>query len=162
MNLAKNVDAHVSNNYFGTNTPNLGQNYISDLYNFCQTLPIIDQGIDVSSYEIKNDFFGKNRVLINSCDIGAFEYEKPFQQQKPSSIKVVSKTNDDKLEIYSTVKEIIQNVSIYQLTGQMIYSNNPNEDAISITMKDKFNKGVYVVCVTTNNDEYKNKISVNF
>jgi len=155
----KGVDATVTNNYLSKSvSPTVNYGNPDEVYNFCMTLPVIDKGLDVSNYGIMEDFNQNNRRVNNTCDIGAFEYPTSLiQKMKPTSIKVISVNTAGELYIYSEKKENISSVQIYQLSGQLIYSNNPNTENTTVNTNDHLKSGIYLVCVNTQNEECKTK-----
>ena len=159
------VDLTVSNNYFSTNTQSVKNlNSTDDVYSYCMHLPIINGGIDVSQYNILTDFNGKIRKYNNMVDIGAFEYDTIMvPSQKSNSIKVFSNNTQHELMVYSTKKETIENISIYQINGQRLYTQIPdNNDVSIISTKDILSRGFYIVYVSTQTEESLNKICINY
>ena len=159
------VDLSVSNNYFSNNTQSVKNlNSAEDVYNYCLQLPVFNSGIDVSEYGIHTDFNGKNRKYNNLTDIGAFEYDTiMIPSQKSNSIKVFSNNSQHELIVYSTKKESIEKISIYQINGQKLYSQIPdNKDISVVSTKDIINRGFYFVYVSTLTEESLNKICINF
>ena len=65
--------------------------------------------------------------------------------------------------VYSTKKETIENISIYQINGQKLYSQIPdNKDISIVSTKDILNKGFYFVYVSTLTEESLNKVCISF
>ncbi|MEI6753167.1 MAG: T9SS type A sorting domain-containing protein [Paludibacter sp.] len=159
------VDLTLSNNYFSTNTQSI-QNILNveDVYKYCLHLPIINNGIDVSEFNINTDFNGKARVFNSIIDIGAFEYDSVMiPSKKANSIKVFSNNTQGKLMIYSTKSEVIDNISIYELSGQSVLSQTPeNNDVSIVNLKEHISKGIYLICVSTQTEYYRNKICVGY
>ena len=165
VNYDNTVDLTVSNNYFSTNTESVKKlNSPEDVYKYCSHLPIINGGIDVSQYGILTDFNGKTRKYNELVDIGAFEYDTIMvPSQKSNSIKVFSNNANRELMVYSTKKETIENIAIYQINGQKIYAQIPdNKDISIVSTKDILNRGFYFVYVSTQTEESLNKICINF
>ena len=157
-----NVDVTISNNYF-SNTISSGVDYTNpdEVYNYCKNLPVIDKGIDISNYGINTDFIQNSRIINGISDIGAFEYpDSTMQRQNSKSIKVFSKDLSGKLNINSEKKERIKKVSIYELSGQLIYTSTTGNEEITVTSNNKLSKGIYLVCVATENEEYRSKINI--
>jgi len=159
------VDLTVSNNYFSDNLPStFNVENIDEIYQFCSGLPIINKGMDVSSFGINHDFNGGERVKDNQCDIGAFEfyYVEP-EKQKSNSIKIIQQNSQGELMIYSTKNEKLERINIYQLSGQLLYSKKPTSiDSSVINTKNLLNNGIYLVCVETQSEECKNKIYISY
>ena len=157
-----NVDVSVSNNYCSSSI-SAGIDYLKteNIFNYCKYLPVIDKVIDISNYNINADFNNNSRVVNGISDIGAFEYpDSIIQRQKSKSIKIISNNSSRELHIYSEKKEQINNVSIYQLSGQLIYTNSPNNDEVAVTLNKNTGNGIYLVCASTNNEECRSKISI--
>jgi hypothetical protein len=153
------VDATVTNNYYSNLvSPTVNYRNPDEVYNYFMALPVIDKGLDVSNFRIIEDYNMNNRKINNTCDIGAFEYPVSIiQKMKTTSIKVISGNNTGELYIYSEKKENISSVQIYQLSGQMIYSNKPNTENTTIKTIDHLKSGIYLVCVNTRDEECKTK-----
>ena len=142
---------------------NLVAQFVSsdEVYNYCKNLPVIDKGIDISNYGINTDFIQNSRIINGISDIGAFEYpDSTMQRQNSKSIKVFSKDLSGKLNINSEKKERIKKVSIYELSGQLIYTSTTGNEEITVTSNNKLSKGIYLVCVATENEEYRSKINI--
>jgi len=153
------VDATVSNNYY-SNLVSSAVNYEKpdEVYNYFMALPVIDKGMDVSNYGILQDYNMNDRKINNACDIGAFDYQASIiQKMKENSIKVIPSNSSGELYIYSEKMENISSVRIYQLSGQLIYSNNPNTENTTVKTIDYMKSGIYLVCVNTLNEECKTK-----
>lgn len=162
VNTKNAVDAQITNNYYSNVQP--AENMISNadsIYNFCKILPIVDAGMDVTSLGVSTDFYGVDRAINGICDIGAFEYPVGTAVlQRAQSIKIIPRNSIGELYVYSEKKEKIEAISIYQLSGQLIMRLKPLCDNISIPVDSKLNSGIYLVCVNTENDECKSKISI--
>ena len=127
-------------------------------------MPVINQGIDISQYNILTDFNGKTRKYNGIVDIGAFEYDTIMvPSQKSNSIKVFSNNTQRELMVYSTKNETIENIAIYQINGQKLYSQIPdNKDISIVSTKDILNRGFYFVYVSTLTEESLNKVCISF
>ena len=74
-----------------------------------------------------------------------------------------SNNSQHELIVFSTKKESIEKISIYQINGQKLYSQIPdNKDISVISTKDIINRGFYFVYVSTQTEESLNKICINF
>ena len=165
VNYDNTVDITLSNNYFSTiSTPIRNLNSPEDVYRFCMHLPIINDGVDISQYNILADFYGNHRKYNNIIDVGAFEYDTiMIPSQKTSSIKVFSNNTQHELMVYSTKKESIEKISIYRANGQRLFTQIPeNKDISIVSTKNIVNKGFYFVYVSTLTEESLNKICINF
>ena len=159
---SKTVDLSMSNNYFSNAVlPNMDFTSLYDINLYCSGLPIIDQGMDVRVFEIYSDFNGNERVRNNACDIGAFEYTQPAIQ-KSSSIKIIPENSAGEITIYSTRKENLDNISVYQISGQRIfYKNLLNQNSTTLNLRNMVKKGIYLVSAQTESDRNVNRIYVN-
>jgi len=69
------VNVEASNNYFSMETASLQlSNVASSDYRVQSTSPVIDQGADISAYNIRSDFYYKPRLKGAAYDIGAVEH----------------------------------------------------------------------------------------
>lgn len=160
----QNVDLDVSNNYFSGILPTtINWESLNEIYDYCASLPVIDKGLDVTSFDVAKDFNGNDRIKNVRCDIGAFEfdYTEPVKQ-KANTIKIIPQNSQGDLIIYSTKKETIENISIFQLSGQLLYSQKSSDNDVSIiNTRSLLDNGIYLVCVETQTDECRNKICIN-
>ena len=159
---SKTVDLTLSNNYFSNDVlPNMNFTNLDDINLYCSGLPIIDQGMDVRVFDIFTDFNGNERVKNNACDIGAFEYVQPAMQ-KSNSIKIIPENSAGEITIYSTKKENLDNISVYQLSGQLIYNKKlSNQNSTTLNLRNMVKKGIYLVSAQTESDRNMNRIYVN-
>lgn len=73
--LNKKVKAEISNNYFTMDMGNTPlRNVAASDYYMASEVPVIDQGADISAYNIKTDFNYKPRLKGAGYDIGAVEH----------------------------------------------------------------------------------------
>lgn len=74
--MSSGVKLTASNNYMGTNINllNLISVNLSDLH-LLSTSPLINAGIDATSYGVAMDYYGKPRPVGGVFDIGAVEYQ---------------------------------------------------------------------------------------
>jgi hypothetical protein len=159
---SKTVDLSLSNNYYSNDAlPNMDLTNLDNINLYCSGLPIIDQGMDVRLFDIFTDFNGNERLKNNACDIGAFEYSQPAIQ-KSSSIKIIPENSAGEITIYSTKKENLDNISVYQLSGQLIYNKKlTNQNSTTINLRNMVNKGIYLVSAKTESDRNMNRIYIN-
>lgn len=162
VNLQSGADLSMSTNYFSNalDTSYTFRNAQS-VYDYCKDLPVIDAGSDVSSFGIFTDFFDNERCFHATTDIGAIEFPFTPVQQK-QAVKIVPMGAGKSFLIYTEKKEIIRRISIFEISGQLMKYYEPRANEATVDMNTLPNKGVYLVCTATDNDEYKNKISLNF
>jgi hypothetical protein len=76
--LSKSVKIDMSNNFFTTSVDTLGIIDLAALnFKLAFTSPVIDQGRDISNYNIMTDFYKKTRLKGLGYDIGAVELQSP-------------------------------------------------------------------------------------
>lgn len=162
VNVQSGSDVTISTNYF-SNALDTGYvfNDAQAVYDYCKELPVIDAGTEVLSYGIYTDFYNNERRFNGITDIGAIEY--PFTPLPgKQSVKIVQMGSGKTLRVYTEKKEIIRRICIFEISGQLIKYYEPKTDEATVDMNTLPAKGVYLVCTSTDNDEYKNKISLNF
>lgn len=157
------VDFEVTNNYFSSNfKSSIELENIVDIYNYSCTLPIIDKGKDVLSFDISTDFYYKSRTMNTLFDIGAFELDENHKiVEIKNSNTLYPNPSKGNFTVTNTIKDPLNKIIIRSLDGAILYE----EDLLSsITAQISINRtlkaGNYLATIFTNNSESTLKLVI--
>ena len=147
------IDAVISNNFLDINSEKIQfEDPQNNNFRLLSTSPAIDAGLDLSNYGIDFDFDNNARPIGRSYDIGAYQRISTLKTQLDSK-SVINYTlypnpSDGKF-IISREETSNVNVSIFNLLGKVVQSNNNNTNKqLEFDITNFVVKGIFFVTVS--------------
>jgi len=143
------------NNLHGTNTnvlvsdPEFTDDANSD-YTLKSTSPALDQGVSTGLNLPSHDLNGESRISGSNIDLGCYEFQSTVgvnDHEFTNSLIESTYPNPTIGLVTFTINEQIENIEIYNATGQLVLSKS-NSNTIDLS---QLNDGMYLVQVQTLN-----------
>jgi hypothetical protein len=158
--LRTGVDVESSNNYIGQHDiPSQYLESTEKIYNYCQTLALLNKGKDVQNYGINTDYYNTDRVKYLYTDIGAFEYDGITNfDSLPTLYNVYPNPNNGNFTVNNIFSCEIQKITIFDVNGLRIYETNQcctNNENINL---DYLPPGIYFMLIVIDGKRYSEKV----
>ncbi|MDD3080019.1 MAG: right-handed parallel beta-helix repeat-containing protein [Paludibacter sp.] len=159
--VTKGVDAVLATNYFVSDWPHdITSDDIQQIYDYCNTLDIHEQGTNVAEYGITFDLFNNECPVSGNPDIGAIQYNNsvPERSQAKSSSENNSATTNYNNKIsglnsqentnyqinradITSILPARENIVIRNMNGQIVYSGSKLSKQSSYNLP----AGIYII-----------------
>ncbi|MEI8084880.1 MAG: T9SS type A sorting domain-containing protein [Paludibacter sp.] len=159
------VDVEIANNFFSQNlSPETDFDILNSIYTFTATLPIYDNGRDVSNFGISNDYFNVTRPLNGSYDIGAIEFNSEQRVEQKFSLPQIypyPNPNDGIFVLVNNETAPIKRVTIYSSSGIKMHEEIlALNSTLVMNLQKKIQKGFYLLKIDTGYKIYTNPLII--
>lgn len=183
-----NVELDMQNNYFQPAlAPDITFEDIEDVYNYTQTLPLQNGGLNIPNQGVNFDYFNVLRPDSGSWDIGAFEFASApviersasdttvqrIVKRKPAEIKtdfnfatsadmrLYPNPSNGSFAVHVYDDSYISRVSIRNLSGMLLHTEKPiDAKFVNLCSVNKLERGTYLVDIETTLKRYTQKLIV--
>lgn len=161
INVSDGVDADVFDNFNSIHlSPYFDYTNIDQLYDYCCSLNLKDQGTEVYSMGIFTDYRNNPRIIDEKTDIGAFEIaSEDFKGVTQTKVKVYSNGTTGEIVIDNTYGDKIKSVGLYSMTGELLtIKTNICDKEPKTTIHSGIEKKMILVSISTDYSNTMHKI----